>query len=80
MTSRRKTKMKIRDSNSCGIFVEYFKSRPDIGFRKLLLDIAFEPRSPFKTWEPRKVKKGFAAAMLFLLIACAWFGYFSLAR
>lgn len=70
--------MKIRDSNSRGIFVEYFKSRSDIGFGKLLLDSAFEPRNAFKPWEPRKIKKGFVAGVLFLLIACAWFGYFSL--
>jgi hypothetical protein len=78
MISRRKTKMKSRDSTSRGLFVKYFKSRPDIGFGKLLLDIALEPRSPFKPWEPRKLKKGFVAAVLFLLITCAWFGYFSL--
>jgi hypothetical protein len=70
--------MKCRDSNSRALFVEYFKSRPDIGFGKLLLDIALEPRSPFKPWEARKLKKGFVAAVLFLSIACAWFGYFSL--
>jgi hypothetical protein len=66
-------------AGSCDLFVRYFKSRPDIGFRKLLLDIAFEPRNPFKPWEPRKLKKGFVAVVLFLLIACAWLGYFSLA-
>jgi hypothetical protein len=66
--------------SSSDLFVEYFRFRPDIGFGKLLFDITLEPRNPFKPWEPRKVKKGFAAAMLFLLIACAWFGYFGLAR
>lgn len=78
MTSRPKTRMKSRDSNSRDLFVKYFKSRPDIGFGKLLLDIAFEPRNPFKPWEPRKMKKGFVAAVLYLLMACVWFGYFSL--
>ena len=73
-------KMKSHQSNLRDLFERYFKSRPDIGFGKLLLDIALEPRNPFKPWEPRKVKKGFAAAVLFLLITCAWFGYFSLAR
>jgi hypothetical protein len=78
MTSRPKTKVKSRDSNSRGLFVKYFKARPDIGFRKLLLDIALEPRNPFKPWEPRRMKKGFVAAVLYLLMVCAWFGYFSL--
>ena len=80
MRSRRKTKMNSHDSNSRDLFVEYFRRRPDIGFRKMLLDIALNPPNPFKPWEPRKAKKGFAAVVLFLLIACAWFGYFSLAR
>jgi hypothetical protein len=78
MTSQRKTKMKSRDSTSRNLFVKYFKCRPDIGFGKLLLDIALEPRNPFKPWEPRKAKKGFVVAVLFLLVVCAWFGYFSL--
>lgn len=80
MASRPKTKLKSRDSNSRDLFVKYFKARPDIGFRKLLLDITLEPRNPFKPWEPRKMKKGFVAAVLYLLIACAWFGYFCVAR
>lgn len=72
--------MNSHASNSRDLFVEYFRRRPDIGFRKMLLDIALNPPNPFKLWEPRKAKKGFAAVVLFLLIACAWFGYFSLAR
>jgi hypothetical protein len=58
--------------------VEYFKSRPDIGFRKLLLDVALEARDPFKSWEPRKLKKGFLAAVLVLLLAAAWFSYWNI--
>ena len=78
MMTRRDTKMKGHEPSSRELFVEYFKSRPDIGFRNMLLDIALNPPNPFKPWEPRKVKKGSGAAVLFLLIACAWFGYFSL--
>lgn len=78
MTTRRDTKMKGHEPSSRELFVKYFRSRPDIGFGKLLLDIALEPRNPFKPWEPRNLKKGFVAVVLFLLIACAWFGYFSL--
>jgi hypothetical protein len=65
-------------TNSHELFKDYFRSRSDIGFLKMLLDLALEPRNPFKPWEPRKAKKGFVVAMLFLLIVCAWFGYFSL--
>ncbi len=65
-------------ADSRKLFEDYFRSRPDIGFTKMLLDLAFEPRNPFKPWEPRKAKKGFVVAVLFLLVACAWFGYFSL--
>lgn len=60
------------------LFEDYFNSRPDIGFTKMLLDLVLEPRNPFKPWEPRKAKKGFVVSVLFLLVACAWFGYFSL--
>jgi hypothetical protein len=78
MATRRAAKITNQAKSSSDLFVEYFRSRPDIGFGKLLFDIALEPRNPFKPWEPRKLKKGFVAAVLFLLIACAWFGYFSL--
>ena len=60
------------------LFAEYFRSRPDIGFGKLLLDVALEARDPFKPWEPRKWKKGFLAAVLILLLAAAWFGYWNM--
>ena len=78
MAKQRHAKITEHRPDSRDLFVEYFKSRPDIGFRKMLLDIAFNPRNPFKPREPRKLKKGFAAAVLLLLLACAWFGYFSL--
>jgi len=80
MATRRPARITNQAKSSSDLFVEYFRFRPDIGFRKMVLDIALNPPNPFKPWEPRKVKKGFAAAVLFLLIACAWFGYFSLAR
>jgi len=78
MATRPSSKMKGEAPSSCELFAKYFESRPDVGFRKMLLDIALNPRSPFKPWEPRKMKKGFAAAVLLLLFACVWFGYFSL--
>lgn len=65
-------------TSSRKLFEDCFNSRPDIGFTKMILDLVLEPRNPFKPWEPRKAKKGFVVAVLFLLLACAWFGYFSL--
>ena len=65
-------------TNSHKLFGNYFKSRPDVGFSKLLLDLTLDPRDPFKPWEQRKLRKGFVASALLLLVALAWFGYFSL--
>jgi len=61
-------------------FAAYFRSRPDIGFIKMLLDVALEARDPFKPWEHRRWKKGFVGVLLFVLAALAWFGYFSLSQ
>ncbi len=66
----------VRDSRK--LFVEYFKSRPDIGFLKMLLDVALEGRDPFKPWEPRKWKKGFVAVVLVVLLTAAWLGYWNM--
>ena len=62
------------------LFEDYFRSRPDIGFLKMLLDLALEPRDPFKLWERRRWKKGFVTVLLFVLAALGWFGYFSLVK
>ena len=60
------------------LIARYFKSRPDIGFKNLLLDVALEARDPYKPWEPRRWKKGFVAAVLVLLLAAAWFGVWNI--
>lgn len=65
-------------ANSHELCAEYFRSRSDIGFIKALLDVALDPRDPFKPWERRKLRKGFAATILLLLVSLVWFGYFSL--
>jgi hypothetical protein len=69
-----------RPTNSHKLFEDYFRSRSDIGFIKMLLDVALEPRDPFKPWERRRWKKGFVGALLFVLTALGWFGYFSLVK
>ena len=78
MAKTAKPRMKGQDVDSYALFAEYFRLRPDSGFGKMLLDVALHPRDPFKPWERRRVKKGFIATALLLLLAVAWFGYFSL--
>jgi len=78
MKTRAESAIEAQPQNSRKLIVEYFKSRPDIGFRKLLLDVALEARDPFKSWEPRKLKKGFVAAALVVVLAVGWFGYWNI--
>jgi hypothetical protein len=78
METKAESAMEAQPQYSRKLFARYFKSRPDIGFGKLLLDVALEARDPFKSWEPRKVKKGFLAVMLAVLLAAAWFGYWNI--
>jgi hypothetical protein len=78
MNTKSESAIEAQPLNSRKLIAEYFKSRPDIGFGKLLLDVALEARDPFKSWEPRKLKKGFVAAVLVVLLAAAWFGYWNI--
>ena len=77
MKTKAESGIEAQPQNSRKLIVEYFTSRPDIGFGKLLLDVALEARDPFKSWEPRKWKKGFVAAVLVVLLAAAWFGFWN---
>ena len=78
METQAESAIEAQSQESRKLIVEYFKSRPDFGFGKLLLDVALEARDPFKSWEPRKWKKGFLAAVLVVLLAAAWFGYWNI--
>ena len=78
MKTKAESAIEAQSQNSRKLIVEYFTSRPDFEFGKLLLDVALEARDPFKSWEPRKLKKGFVAAVLVLLLAAAWFGYWNI--
>ena len=78
MKTKAESAIEAQSPNSRKLIVEYFKSRPDIGFKKLLLDVALEARDPFKSWELRKLKKGFVAAVLVVLLAVAWFVYWNI--
>ena len=78
MKTEAESAIEAQPQNSRKLIARYFTSRPDFGFGKLLLDVALEARDPFKSWEPRKLKKGFLAAVLALLLAAAWFGYWNI--
>ncbi len=78
MKTQAESAIEPQPQDSRKLIVRYFKSRPDIGIGKLLLDVALEARDPFKSWEPRKLKKGFLAAVLVLLLAAAWFGFWNI--
>ena len=78
METKAESAIEAQPQNSRKLIDRYFKSRPDIGIGKLLLDMALEARDPFKSWEPRKWKKGFVAAVLVVLLAVAWFVYWNI--
>jgi hypothetical protein len=78
METKAESAIEAQPQNSRKLIDRYFKSRPDIGIGNLLLDVALEARDPFKSWEPRKWKKGFLAAVLVVLLAAAWFGYWNI--
>ena len=78
MKTQEESAIEDQPQNSRKLIARYFKSRPDFGFGKLLLDVALEARDPFKSWEPRKLKKGFVAAVLVVLLAAVWFGFWNI--
>ena len=78
METQAESAIEAQSQESRKLIVDYFNSRPDIGFGNLLLDVALEARDPFKPWEPRKLNKGFLAAVLVLLLAAGWFGYWNI--
>jgi hypothetical protein len=78
MEPQAESAIEAQPQDSRKLVVEHFKSRSDIGFGKLLLDVALEARDPFKPWEPRKWRKGFLAAVLVGLLAAAWFSYWNM--
>ena len=78
MKTQAESANEAQPQNSRKLIARYFESRSDIGFKKLLLDVALEARDPFKSWEPRKWKKGFLAEVLVVLLAAAWFGFWNI--
>lgn len=59
---------------------EYLEARAELGFRRMLRNLALEPPDPFKPKERRRAKKGFVTTAVFLLALIAWFAWFNVVR
>jgi hypothetical protein len=59
---------------------EYLDARPEIGFTKMLFNLALEPPDPFKPDERRTARKGLVVSALFFVALVAWFVWFSVIR
>ncbi len=59
---------------------EYLDTRPELGLRRMLANLALEPRDPFKPEGRRTFRKGFIMAAFFLTAFVAWFAWFNLVR
>lgn len=64
----------------CFDLVGYFDRRPEVGFWRMLANLALEPRNIFKPKERRKIRKGFAIAAFTVVGFVAWFAWFNLIR
>lgn len=71
------------DNGSVGPFsnlAAYLEARPELGFRRMLLNLMLEPPDPFKPKERRRAKKGFVISAIFLMVVLAWFSWFNFVR
>ena len=55
----------------------YLSCRPDLGLKKMLLNLTLEPPSPFDPQGRRNFKKGFVLATMVALGLAATFIYFN---
>lgn len=58
----------------------YLEARPELSFRRMLLNLVFEPPDPFKPKERCRAKKGFVITAIFLVEAISWFAWFNFVR
>ncbi len=56
----------------------YLKRRQDLGLEEALLSIVLEPRNPFEPEAPRRPRKAFVLAVLWLFALLGVFVYFDL--
>jgi hypothetical protein len=59
---------------------DYLDGRPEIGFYRMLVNLALEPREPFKPDGRRTARKGFVVALVFAAAFVAWFVWFNVIR
>ncbi len=57
--------------------LQYLSRRPDLGFDKMLLNMALQPANPFNPQGRRNFRKGFVLVMLVALGLAATFAYFN---
>jgi len=57
--------------------VQYLSRRPDLGLEKMLLNLAFEPASPFDPQARKNFKKGFGLFLLIVSGLASTFVYFN---
>jgi hypothetical protein len=58
----------------------YLAQRPEIGFIKMLSNLAFELQDPFKPEGQRTFRKSFIIAVLFSALFAGWFVWFNVIR
>ena len=59
---------------------EFLGQRSDIGLKKAIVNMLFEPRSPFDSRARRKPKAGFVLGATLCMAAVICFCYFNFAR
>ncbi len=55
---------------------QYLRTRPDIGARKAVLNVALEPRNPFEPSAARAPRRWFVFLALVAMLLLASFAYF----
>jgi hypothetical protein len=55
---------------------QYLRTRPDLGARKAVLDVALEPQNPFEPSAARTPRRWFVLLALIAMLLLASFAYF----
>lgn len=60
-----------------GMLVKYFRSRPDLGLWKSILDLMLEPKNPFEPEMRRRPRRGFILVIVLSGMPVGVFVYFN---
>ena len=60
-----------------GMLVKYFRSRPDLGLWKCILDLVLEPKNPFEPEMRRQPRRGFVLVIVLSGMPVGVFVYFN---